>query len=238
VGSGFEADQRMYIYDRLLENQFGFERTNVARGGSSNYTIFMRSAAAIMSNSFDIIFVQWSALNRIWLSPGPECFYFVNAGFPTFNYRNINLSRKEKEKFNTTLLTLNHDYQNIFDLVDYCKILNNLSLNKCIVVHINGIVPWQRDLITDLGDDLSLSLSDYSKEILDFDSRSDDEIIHYFTKLQNKFKELDLSLWVNPFDSFLENAVDEGPQGHHPGIKSHQWMADQVANFLIERKIV
>lgn len=239
VGEGFDKNNRKYVYDRLLTDKFGFDSTNIALSGSSNYTIFMRSADAIIKGSYDLVFVQWSMLNRIWLSPGPNCYYFLNDGFQTFKYRELSLSAKEKLRFDNTLLMMNHDYQNIFDLIDYCGILNELSRNKTNLIHINGLVPWSQDLAMPLEvNSLANFLSDYSKQLLDFDNRTDEEIIKYFAALQNKFNELDTSNWVNIFESFGENAIDVGPLGHHPGIKSHQWMADQIAVFLNEGNLV
>jgi len=240
-GEGFPADQRDHaIYDRIVTRQFDLEATNISQGGSSNYTIFMRSARAIMSQLYDVVFTQWSALNRLWLSPGPDCVFFTNDNYkPDFHYRDIYLSNSDKQKFKDTVLLLNHDYQNILDLIDYCDILGKLAQhNNTQVVFINGLVPWQSDLVQPLTADLTSSLSDYTKSILDFDHRSDEEIIKFVQQLQNKFKQVDTKLWVNLFDSFFKNIVDRGPEGHHPGVHSHQWMATQLANYITERKIV
>lgn len=236
VGEGFLIEDRdNYIYTCLVSNRFNFNSTNIARGGSSNFTIFMRSAEAIMSNKYKIVFTQWSALNRLWLSPGPDVHYFTNdSKFPDFKYGNIYISPNEKNKFNDTLLILNHDYQNIIELIDYNKILNQLAtLNKTVLISINGLVPWQNDLITTIdNNNLEKSLSNYTKKILDFDTRDDDEIVTYFTKLQEKFIELDQSKWVNLFNSFQANITDLGPKGHHPGVNSHRWMSDQITTYL------
>jgi len=240
-GEGFSLDERdRYVYDRLVSEYFNFDRTNIAVKGSSNYTIFMRSAEAIMSSAYDIIFVQWTALNRIWLSPGPDSYFFVNdEKNPDFRYRDLYISSTEKSIIKNLLLLLNHDYQNIIELVTYCKILNSLAQQKKIkIVHINGIVPWTDDLTKLRSSDLSQSLSNYTKSLLEFDSRDDNEIVKYFNQLQEKFKELDQNNWVNLFDSFGKNTVDAGTQGHHPGIKSHQWMSNQIINYLTERKII
>jgi len=73
VGEGFSFEQRdSFIYDRLVSKKFNFESDNIAVAGSSNYKIFMRSAKAIMSGKYDLVVTQWSALNRVWLHPGPE----------------------------------------------------------------------------------------------------------------------------------------------------------------------
>jgi hypothetical protein len=235
VGAGFPVEQRdLYIYDRLISKKFNFDRTNIAVGGSSNYKIFLRSAAALSSGHFDIVFSQWSALNRIWLSPGPDSEFFSNdKKIPDFKYRNIYLSPQKKQEFQNTLLILNHDYQNLLDLVDYCNILDSLAkLNNVKSVYINGLLPWQTDLIAPLTNNLECLLSDYSKEILDFKNRDDKEILLFFTQLQKKIKLLNKKNWVNQFESMRFLSTDNGPEGHHPGIKSHQLMADLIESYL------
>ena len=243
VGEGFPEQQRdQYIYDRLLSQRFNFESTNVAVGGSSNYTIFMRSAAEIVSNKYDLVFTQWTALNRVWFYPGPDTEFFTNdQRSPDYNYRDLYLNTNQKKTFCDTILLMNHDYNNILELVDYCTILTRLAeLNSTKLVFINGILPWQDDLSKPLGTDLSSSLSAYTKSILDFENRSDDEIIKFFTKLQTKFTKLDQSLWANLFTSFAKKAAvtDTGPLGHHPGIASHQWMANTIAEHMISYSMI
>lgn len=233
VGEGFAPDVRdQYIYDRLISKQLGLERVNIARGGSGNHEIFMRSARAA-EQGFDILFVQWSALNRLWFYPGPDTEWFTNDGHDDYRYREIYLDKRSKKEFENTLLLMNHDYHNIHELVHYCSILDRLAAyhNKKIV-YINGLVPWTIDIIEPLGDDLSQGLSLYTKQILDFGHRDDTEIRALFDRLQKKVLELDQSKWVNIFDSFYSNVIDQGPQGHHPGVRSHEIMAEKVLLYL------
>jgi hypothetical protein len=242
VGEGFPIEQRsQYIYDRVLAKKYNFQNTNIATPGASNYKIFMKSCNAILSGNYDIVFIQWSAVHRIWFYPGPDCSFFTNNKNKSldFEYKDIRLSSKEKIKFLETLTMLNHDYQNIIDLIDYCNILTNLESNVSTkIIFINGLLPWTADLAMPLSSDLSSSLSPYFKSMLDFDTRPDSEIIKFFSELQNKFTELDLSKWVNVFDSFYKNTIDDGPEGHHPGIQSHQWMADQISTYLENNNIL
>ena len=181
-GEGFsESDRKLYVYDRLLAKQHNWHSINIAQSGSSNHNIFLRSAAAIQEKSYDIVFTQWSALNRIWLSPGPETFYFINDNkCKDYNYRDIYINQKDKKKLNELLLVLNHDYQNILYLITYCTILEQLGqANSTKVIFINGLLPWQNDLILPLTDNLANSLSEYSKSILDFDNRNDEEMGYF-----------------------------------------------------------
>jgi hypothetical protein len=236
VGEGFDKDQRdAYIYDRLVSRHFGFSSDNLAKGGWGNYKIFMQAVNSIVNQKYDIVFVQWSDMNRIWLSPGPEEWFATNDDSDqSFRYHNIYISAKDKLNFIDTVKVLNHDYQNIVDLIDYTKILNQLAdTNNVKIAHINGLVPWQDDLLNLLDrTDLEKFFSDYTKSMLSFDSKPEHEVCYYFNKLQNKFNELDRTRWVNLFDSFLLDTVDTGPLGHHPGERSHKIMADKIINYL------
>lgn len=240
VGEGFAEHLRdQYIYDRLVSKYFNASGTNFGSPGASNHKIFMKAAQALKSRKFDTVFVQWSGVNRLWLSPGPETYWFVNdEKNSSFCYRDFYVSPKELLALKDLLRLFNHDYQNLLDLIDYCSFLEMMANEaQCDLVFINGLVHWKDDLINPLGADLAMCLSDYSKIILDFDYRPDDEIIRYFTKLQKRFEDINQDLWVNLFDAMVPNhAVDIGPEGHHPGIKSHAWLADQIIAHIKEKK--
>ena len=234
-GEGFNlSDRAIHVYDQILAKKYNWSSTNIAIPGSDNHNIFLRSAESIISQQYDIVFTQWSALNRIWLSPGPDAYYFINdVRCPDYTYRDLYINRKDKKKLNELLLLLNHDYQNIINLTSYCSILEQLSIvNNIRIIFVNGLIPWQSDLMQTIGADLGQSLSLYSKSILDFVNRRDDEIIEYFLKLQQKVSTLNKSNWVNLFESFQSNICDISPAGHHPGIKSHKWMAGKIIDFL------
>lgn len=238
-GMGFPDDQKnLFVFDRLLEKKFCFNRTNIAVGGSSNYEIFMRSADAIMSDTFDCVVTQWSALHRLTLYPGPNIRFGFNIN-REFKYRHIHIDSSEKQKLIDTVLMLNGDYNNIIDLVKFTNILKTIAqINGTRLVFVNGLVPWKKDLITPLSDDLNSSLSEYTKSILDFKHRNDNEVIELFQELQKFAKQIDQSLWVNLFDSWHQNVSDVGPVGHHPGIKSNQWMADKLSEHFIKNQIL
>ena len=235
-GLGFDVkDRDQYIYDRLVAKHFKWSHDNIAIQGSSNQTIFLRSADAICNKHYNVVFTQWTALNRQWFYPGPDCEYSItDEKFPEFKYRDIHLDKNFNKKFKDTLRLFNHDYHKIIELISFVNILNNLGkVHNTRIVHINGLVPWQSDLLLlDNNNNLSTHLSNYTKTILDFDNRDDFEIVSFFNKLQFEFSKLNEKNWVNLFDSFQQNLIDQGPLGHHPGIESHRWMADNVINFM------
>ena len=239
-GAGFAPAQReFYIYDRLISTEFNFDRTNIAIGAASNYVIFMNTIEALQQHKYDIMFVQWTGLNRLCLSPGPETWARITGGQNTaneFRYHSIHITKKEMQQFTRTVLVLNQDYQNILDLINYCDVLNKLaSMTHTKIVFINGLVHWQRDL----DQSSHQSLSAYTKYgILDFDYQTDDNVTLYFNKIKQKFSTLDQSKWVNLFDPFQTFQVDKGPEGHHPGIKSHAMMAEKISHYLHNENIL
>lgn len=236
-GEGFDdLDREQYIYDRVVSKEMGWHHNNQAKSGASNHMIFLAAAQNLLSKQHDRVFVQWSALSRIWLFPGPDAQYFVNdQRHPDFTYRDLHITAKDKKKLNNLLLLLNHDYHNILHLIDYCCILENLAQHVGQdVIFINGLVPWTRDLDSDIAnDDLSASMTAYTKCLLDFDHRDDAEMISAFKILRAKFKTLSQHLWVNLFDSMHDHMIDTGPLGHHPGVQSNRQMADRIIDFLI-----
>lgn len=234
-GEGFlDHERHLYNFDYIVSDDLGAQRKNIASRGSSNLLIFQRSADEIINGNNDIIFNQWTCLNRVWFSPSPETFVFSNqeSDYYSFNDFKINL-----KKFKEILKIINHDYQNIIDLCNYIQILDKLSdLTGKKVYHINGILPWKEDLIAQYDkSNLEMSLSDYTKNILDFDNRADEEIIMFFENLKAEFLKINMDRWVNIFDSWDDNLLDKGTVGHHPGIKSNQYIANKIIRFLNDR---
>jgi hypothetical protein len=240
VGEGFKpTDRDDYVYDRLIANDLNLDRTNIAKGGSSNYLIFMRSASAILSGKYNIVVTQWSALNRLWLFPGPNTEFFVNREDNGYQYRDIYISKKEHKKLKEQLLILNHDYQNIIDVIDYCKILENLAVQNGVdCVFVNGLIPWNEDLFHYTENFNLANLSDYAKQILEFDYRNDTELIEFLKKLNNCFKTLNTDLWVNVFQSFKQISIDQGLLRHHPGIESNKIFAIMIKEFIVNRNLL
>lgn len=240
VGEGFESEDRdAYVYDRLVANDLNLIRTNIAKGGSSNYLIFMRSAEAIMFNYYDIVVTQWSALNRLWLFPGPDTQFFVNSEDKSYRYRDIYINKKEHKKLKEKLLILNHDYQNIIDVINYCNILENLAAQSGVdCVFTNGLIPWTEDLFS-YNENLNLSdLSDYAKQILEFDYRDDAEMVNYLIKLKSSFDTLNTEIWVNIFQPMNQLSIDRGLLGHHPGIESNKIFATMLKEFIINKNLL
>jgi len=236
-GEGFtEQERQIYSYPCVVGKHLDEEVYNIAKKGSSNYLTFLRSAEAIQSNKYDIVFTQWTALNRLWLFPSPTTEFFTNDNITEYNYNGIYFSKKKKKQLVSDLKILNGDYQNILDLVQYCNILDDLALlYNTPTFYINGLLPWTDELFEKIPfNNLTNELSNYSKELFNFENLDDNEIIAFYEKLLSNLLLIDQNKWINIFDSFIDNVTDNTPEGHHPGIKSNQWMANKIIKFLSE----
>ena len=130
----------------------------------------MSALQELINFSADILFVQWTGLNRLWLYPGPETELFLSHTIDSdYKYRTITYSKNELQKFSTQYSILNHDYHNLMVLIDYCNILKKISGNTKIFF-INGLIPWTEEICNiNTIDNYYKNLSDYTKKLLDFD---------------------------------------------------------------------
>lgn len=234
-GDGFDsAYLAPEIWPNIISRVFGFESKNLGISGASNLRIFHAASRAILSKQYDMVFCQWTALDRLWLSPGPDVWYFVTGdGKDSFEYGPVKLDLEQKTNLEHLVLSLNHDYQNIIELIDYVCILEALAkCNQVKIAHVNGMIPWQRDLADKNTANDFASMSQYTRELLDFDQRDDAQIKTLFLKLHDQFSKLDTQHWINLFDSFQSQMVDPSPVGQHPGPRSHVIMGNLVRNYL------
>jgi hypothetical protein len=234
-GDGFDmAYLAPEIWPNIISRVFDFDSRNLSISGASNLRVFQTASQAILGQEYDMIFCQWTQLNRLWLSPGPNTWYFVTGDRKdSFEYGNFKLDLQQKTNLETTVLQLSHDYQNIIELIDYILVLEKLAqCNHVKIAHINGMLPWESDLNNEnTANDFS-AMSVYTRELLNFENRDDAEIKKLFLKLHHKFKQLDPHRWINLFDSFQSHMIDTAPQGNYPGPRSHVDMSNLVRNYL------
>jgi hypothetical protein len=235
VGEGLEFEKNdPSLYANIISDRYSANVNNLAVKGNSNLNIFKIALNEILFGNADKVFVQWSALNRLWVYPGPNTTLSLSHTIEqNYQYRDIFYTKKELQHLTDSWRLLNHDYHHILELINYCKILKEVSKNQ--IIFINGLLPWTKEIaIASTIDDFSLNFSQYTKELLDFDHRSDDELIELFTQLHNAINLLDKDLWVNQFESMFANIIDFGNDNSHPGVKSHQLYADMIIKYLEE----
>lgn len=236
VGEGLDHEKDdQNNYTNILANHYSADIiTNLSVKGNSNYNIFITALNEILFNTPDKIFVQWSALNRLWVYPGPDTELTLSHTIRSdYKYGDIYYSKKQLQEFTNAYHILNHDYKNLITLINYCNILTRIS--NCQIIFINGLLPWTQE-ISDKNTAINFSenLSAYSKELLGFNTNDDDKLNKFFSKLNVEVTSLDKKYWVNMFNSLKNQAIDLGNDNAHPGIKSHHWYADMIIKYIEE----
>jgi hypothetical protein len=233
-GDGFlDSERTKLIWPTLLADALNATVDNVAYPGSSNLEIFLRTLRAVKETHYDLVIVQWTELRRQWFEPGIDRIY-ICAGNPrdldhSWQHRAMLLSSKQRRTFNQITTMLMGDYRALLDLCTFCQTLNEIVPN---ILHVNGLVPWTKDLL-ELGDttDMAQSMSTFTKNMLEFDHHDDWVILDNYQKLSKQVN-LANQNWLNMFDSWKDNSPDVATLGHHPGPKSHQYMADKIADYF------
>jgi hypothetical protein len=237
-GTGFDKEHLdPACFANIVARHFLADYVNLAQGGASNDMIFKTSLNCLLNTDTDILVTQWAALNRHWLHPAPECdIYLGSHQFGEFSTtgRDLYVSESQLKKFNEMFLVLNHNYHNIIDLISYCNTLEQVAkLTHKQVFFVNGNVPWQQDLFTACPDtNLELHLSKFTKTLIDFDNRDDNEISRLVNILIDNCQSLNSKIWANRTNSFQTIKVDLNNDGMHPGSASNKLLAEMIINTI------
>ena len=238
VGHGLaleKSDSALWV--NRVAKKYSADVKNLGEKGNSNHNIFMTALNELLFNPPSKLFVQWSTLNRVSMSPKPGfTFMFAGIDYPeVVRHNKLIFSKKEIQKFLYTYHLLNCDYNYLTSLINYCNILSHLSKKTDTqLIFINLKLDWTeeiRDINT--ATNFAENLSEYSKYILEFDSTPDDEIYNLFIELNTAFDNMNKKLWVNLFDPWVGSIheVDLGIDAH-PGPKSHEIYTNMVIKYL------
>ena len=214
-GAGFtDGGNDTRIYPNLVSD----DHINDANGGSSNLKIFLHSSKAILDNLADVYIVQWSALHRHWVYPAPDQgIMFAETKLGDSKTREGDPNPLFLSKMIAQYQLLNHDYGNIMQLIDFCRILQDQAKSHNVqLLFINGLVTWSDQV-------------DYIKELVrDADSDHD----RFVEQMQNNMELVDWDKWIDPFNNMYERRLDEAEDNLHPGPQTHKQIAKLIKDKL------
>lgn len=244
IGTGYvDGIDSKDIYPNIVARQ-GYNIKNYGIGGASSYEIFLTCMQQLAQKTPpDIVFVEWNMLARYRFYPSPEVMVHIAAAgitMPNSWSHCVSIPKKEIENFQKILLLLDSEYHRLVTLLTYCEIIQNICKVKNIeLIMISGNVHWTKDLFESYIDkaDLSSCLSDYSKELLDFNNRNDVEILSLLAKLKTQFDLLDLQKWIWVFENIPMMEIDKAPLDNHPGPKTMNIIASRIISFLKEKNL-
>lgn len=246
AGVGFDQESNSPLIYPNIFKEYGFEVKNLGLPSANNYEIFFSCLNFIATNEVNTVVLEWNDFYRYRFHPAPHVEIVISAQHcSTRLEKNVHyhsLSDRQLSNFQKTLIQLTHDYPSIMTLLDYCIILQSVCSSKKInLVMFNGSTPWTKDLIeVDFEKNLLEQLSTYSQNLLDFDYRSDDEIISLLSELRKKFLKIDSKIWANnPFIQITDFLIDRAPVDNaHPGENTHRKIASFIYENLKERDLL
>ena len=229
-GWGFQDPAQTWAYQTA--QRLGAKLENTAQTAASNQDIFLSTLKA-RSHKHDIILVQWTALNRITVSPSP-----VNPRI-ILSYHNQYLEQslpkvgsREIGTFVEILSMLNQDWKHFFDLVDMIELLQQDPR----IYFINGLLPWDLEFFKS---DWTVPLTvrnrflEFLLQSDQFDDQQLGEFLHMVMQARNR---IDQSRWVNLTNSWDSSKLDTvSASDPHPGPMSQAHYADQIYDFIKEK---
>lgn len=240
AGVGFaEEKQSKFIYPNLIAND-EFKIVNHSKQGSGNYEIFLSCCNFLANNHSDIIVIEWNTFHRFWFYPKFDYSLFISAPGFTVSEKlesSLELSHSDLKKFQKYLLLLSNDYKKILELLDYCIILQDYAKAKNVtIIMINGNTPWTQNIFQNPENikNIFLESDDFTKNVLDIENLDDEEILHWWSKIYQKYKKINLNSWVCFSESLLSSKIDLLPDGH-PGPLSHEIYAEKILSHIKEK---
>jgi hypothetical protein len=230
--SGWGFSDFNSTWAQILAQKLGLKLKNIAQTAASNQDIFL-SALKSQTAPGDIKLVQWTALNRITVSPSPiNPKVVLSHNNPYLTQALPGISAEETKNFVRLLTLLNQDWKHFFDLVDMVEILQQHS----DTYFINGMLHWDQDFWS-LDWALPLQTKNQFLEFLlqtnEFDDMMLDKLL---TKIKTACAQVDQTRWINLTNSWQSCKLDSvSEHDSHPGPLSQVYYADQIYNFLKEK---
>lgn len=248
-GIGFELlDKEPGLWVNLLHSDVKqLKSTNLINsgvGGASNERIFYKAVSDIIYYCPKYMFVQWTNDPRYNITLGVETYkasrYFsMGSKLQDMNLHSVKYTESYLDNIRNKFLSLHHPHGGIVKIIEYTSTLINLAKKfNTQIFFINGLCPWDNEYFTKLKNVLPNSYTDYTKEILDSDTRDDEEIIILYDKIHNEYKQagtIQQTHWLNLYWSFMKNMIDKNSDNIHPGLQSNLLYYNFIKTLLLEK---
>jgi hypothetical protein len=231
-GYGFPLEKNEpTLWPNQLSKLLDANVTNISIPGYDNTGIFINTLAELFTNKYDLVLIQLTNLDRVCLSPNMHTrINIINTDINSLSNKlstttNSRFSKDQISYFHKILLELNGKYEHWQRLVGILCTIQQLVKQGHNIRIINGMLDWSEDFFSNMH-------SQYAKTILNYNNLPDDDINAGLEKIYRQIQDIDLSIWINPFKSFANVAVDDAPLDDHPGSRSHAIYTKMILNNL------
>ena len=217
---------------------------NISESGRNNHWIFCETLAEIIKNSYDIVVVGWSDTPRYNFNAGLELYptmtRLVDNNIdvnPGYTYTGAWL-----KKIGDNLRMLHNDHWDILDLVKYVNALIHVQeiINGKKIFFVNTLSPWTSGYFEYKKITLPSDLEKYVQQLLQADSRDDDETIAIYNMMHSQYLQyggIKESNWLNLYSSLRWMQIDQvSSTDYHPGYQSQQRYFEYLSP-IVKRKL-
>lgn len=249
AGSGFKQEKfDPDFWPVLLHNNVSeltaTEYVNLGIGGASNETIFSTAINAILDFNPKYIIVQWSSYPRAQLLLGLETYpatqlFSWDAELLDHNLHAVSYSSEYLTNIRNRFLSLEHPHNQIKNIVCYTNTLIKLADKvRSKIFFVNGLCDWDHNYFNKLENVLPDRYTEYTKKILDTETRNDNEIFTLYNLIHNDYQTLGgihENLWLNLYNSLRHNQIDTNSDNRHPGKNSNQIFYNFLSQSLQQK---
>lgn len=247
AGSGFpQGRDAPEIWPNLLHKRLApsAELTNLSQTGVNNHWIANETASAIVKQSYDLVLVAWTNIPKYNIPIGLETYSVHSRLWDTpINLNNdVTVSIEWLRELGDRLRRYHKDHWDILDLVKYVNMLTYLQGTRRpnSIFFINALGPWPEGYFDRKSFDLPSELDKYTRDMLQVDTRDDDEVHRLYTMIHDQYDQYGGILedrWLNLYQSFRGLTIDQVTETNkHPGPRSQEFFANVVLSAL-ENKI-
>lgn len=230
------------IWPNLLSRHFARpEVHNLSVSGFNNHSIFIETMSALIKHHYDVVIVSWSQLGRINLRVGLEL-YSTLSKLNDHDDINLNpgvqISNKWLNSIGDNLRKIQNDHWLLLDLVKYVNTLYHLqaTVRGSDIFFVNSMMDFlplgyfeKKEYAT------PSELDTYTQELLNVNSRDDDEIRKLYCMIHNQYESyggIQSQAWLNLYHSLQSLQIDNAqPKDQHPGYQSQKLFAE----YLVEK---
>jgi hypothetical protein len=222
-GWGFNSDTVSRNWPNQLATMLDAQLFNVGVAGYDNPGIFLNFLEKLSQEDFDVCLIQTTAIDRIVLSPNWNSPRLCSID----NISNGLISDNQYKAWYKNFILLNQCAEHWSRLIKIISIVQNLVNQGKYIRFVNGLLNWDQQLFLDPKN------SEFLNKLIDIEYISDQDIAKLQDLVYNQVKQIDLNLWINPFNSLHSLQIDNiSSTDDHPGLLSHDKYATLIFNYL------
>ena len=242
-GLKYESDDLELWVNKLFPGD-KYTVTNKAKTGYNNNWIFLETMSSLLTETYDIILVGWSAIPRFNFYVGLEL-YSTHTQLIALDINlnnNVTISGKWLKTIGDNLIKIHNDHWDFLDLVKYVNtlILIQEKKNNGQIFFVNTLGPWPNNYFTKKQINLPSDLALFEQHLLQVDTRDNDEIFQLYDMIHTHYQSyggIQEEYWLNLYSSLRSMQVDDvSDTDNHPGYQSQQ-IFNQCLNASLEKKL-